>query len=220
MNSGKRESPRLLVYLLLSYIVVVAIVLWFIDLLYQQRVFGFLLSSELVAFSILVYLYRVESTNEYDMKLNKQWVMLGVAAIAVLVLLSLIVSLPSPSPKPNITITMYEGEISATRSGFGFKQSNLTSPGPTLTFTIGDVVNITVYNVGQEPHNWAIVSANQSSAAVLFKAQVRTVDNALQHGGSDWDVFTISQSGNFFYICQVPGHLEEDGMWGRVIANP
>ncbi len=194
--------------------------LWLIDLVSQQRIFGFLLSSALIAFSILVYLYRVVSTNEYEMKLNKLWVSMGVAAIAVLVLLSAVVALPSPSLKPSVYITLYEGEISATRSGFGFNSTNLTSPGPTLTFTVGDVVNITVTNVGQEPHNWAIVTANQSTAPVLFNAQVRTVDDALLHGQSDWDVFQVTQSGTCYYICQVPGHLEEDGMWGKVVVNP
>ncbi len=221
MKSSSKASERLIPLSLLAFIIAVAVILWFLDLVNQWRVFAFLLSAALTAFAMLVYFYRVEITKEYPMKLSKSWLSTGYAAIALLVILSIAVSLPgAPALKPNVTMVLYEGEITATRSGFGFNATNLTSPGPTLNFTVDDVVNMTVYNVGQEPHNWVIVSANQTSAPVLFNAQVATVDFPLQHGDHGSAIFTVTQAGNFFYICQVPGHLTEDGMWGKVIVNP
>ncbi len=215
-------SGRLIPVSLVVFIAVVAVILWFIDLINQWRAFAFLLSAEFTAFAMLVYIYRVAITTEFPMKLSKSWLSTGYGAIILLVILSIAVSLPgAPTPKPNVTIVLYEGEIPAiSRSGFGFNATNLTSPGPTLNFTVGDVVNMTVYNVGQEPHNWAIVSANQTSAPLLFDAHVATIDFPLHHGDYGTDIFTVTEAGNFFYICQIPGHLTEDGMWGRVTVKP
>ncbi len=188
--------------MLLIFIVVIAVAIWSLDLVAQQRTFAFLVSAELVAFAMMVYLYYEENVKE----IGKRWLWAGSVGIAVLVLLSALV-LPSvvfgtPAPKPNVNIVLYEGEVSSTIYGFGYSPSNLTSPGPTLNFKINDVVNVTVTDVGQMPHNWAIVANNQSSSAsVLFNAQIASPTNPLQHGETGSVVFTVTQSGNFY----VPG---------------
>ena len=41
-----------------------------------------------------------------------------------------------------------------------------------MTFTVGNVVNMTVFNAGTMPHNWALVTTNQKDAKVLFGAQI------------------------------------------------
>jgi uncharacterized cupredoxin-like copper-binding protein len=211
------KGSGLLSTLLLIFIVVVGIEMWLLDLIAQQRTFAFLLSAELVAFGMLVYLYYEESPRE----LSRRWLFTGSAALAVLVLLSVAVfpGVTTTTLTPNVSITLYEGEISSSLYGFGYGPSSLVSPGPTLTFKVGDVVNVTVTDVGQQPHNWAIVSTNQTSAPVQFSAQIRSASSPLQHGESGSVVFTVTQAGGFYYICQVPGHVDV-GMWGRVMVNP
>lgn len=200
---------------LLVFMVVVAVLLWLVDLWTQQRVFGFLVSAEFVAFAMLVYLYYKEMPKE----LSRSWLTAGFAALAALMLLATAVfSGFGTGPTPNVTVTLYAGEVSMGTFGFGESASAITSPGPTLTFKVGDVVDFTLVVAGQLPHNWAMVSANESSAPVLFGAQVGTGDNPLLSGQTGKVLFTVTEAGEFFYICQVPGHLQL-GMWGQVVVS-
>jgi uncharacterized cupredoxin-like copper-binding protein len=214
------KGPGLIATLLLVLIVVVAVAAWTLDLVAQQRTFAFLLAAELVAFTMMVYVYYVENVKE----LSRRWLFAGAMGLALLLLLGAAVlpnvSSANTAPSPNVSVQLFEGEISSTLYGFGYSSNSLTSPGPTLTFKVSDVVNVTVTNVGQLPHDWAIVNGNQSSSApVLFNAQIASPNSPLQHGQSGSVVFTVTQAGNFYYICQVPGH-ENVGMWGNVIVNP
>jgi len=208
----------LIAVLLLIFIIVTAVTMWTLDLIAQQRTFAFLLSAELIAFAMLVYLYYGETPKE----VSRQWLFSGALALAVVVLLGVSV-IPgvttTPSTSPNVNVTLYEGAISSSIYGFGYTANSLVSPGPTLTFKVGDVVNVTVTDVGQLPHNWAIVSTNQTSASVEFNAQIRSGSSPLQHEETGSVIFTVTKAGDFYYICQVPGHVDL-GMWGKVIVNP
>ncbi len=116
---------------------------------------------------------------------------------------------------PVVNVTLYEGEINATTYGFGNTSSSLTSPGPTLHFQVSDIVNVTVYNVGILPHAWALTDAPQTNANVLFNAEIGSAESPLAPGTNGSVAFQVTQAGDFFYICPVPGHAEL-GMWGNV----
>ena len=107
---------------------------------------------------------------------SKKLLLSGFAALGVLVLLAAAVfagvGTSPPLPPPNVSVTLYAGQVSLTVYGFGNSATSITSPGPTLTFKVGDVVNMTVFNVGTMPHNWALTTTNQTSAKVLFGAQI------------------------------------------------
>jgi plastocyanin len=119
---------------------------------------------------------------------------------------------------PTVNILLYEGEVSATKYGFGNTSSTLTSPGPTLRFNLTDVVNITVINVGKMPHAFAITSAPKTGSHVLFNAEIGSASNPLQPGKQGSVIFTLGNAGSFFYICPIPGHAEA-GMYGSVIIT-
>ena len=120
---------------------------------------------------------------------------------------------------PTVNILLYEGEISGSQFGFGYSPNTLTSPGPTLRFTISDVVNITVVNVGKMPHAFAITKAPMTGATVLFNAEIGSVANPLQPGQSGSVIFTPNNAGSsFFYICPLSGHAEA-GMYGSVVIS-
>jgi plastocyanin len=211
------KGPGLIAVLLLIFIIVAAVTMWTLDLIAQQRTFAFLLSAELIAFAMIVYLYYVETPKD----ISRRWLFGGAIALAVAVLLaaSVIPGVTTTNTVPNVNIILYEGAVSSSLYGFGYSANNLVSPGPTLTFKVGDIVNVTVTDVGQLPHNWAIVSTNQTSAPVQFKAQIRSASSPLQHGESGSVVFTVTEAGDYYYICQVPSHVDL-GMWGKVIVNP
>ena len=211
------KGPAFIAVLLLVFIVVTAITMWTLDLIAQQRTFALLLSAELIAFAMMVYLYYVETPKD----ISRRWLFAGAIALAAVVLLaaSVIPGVTNTSTTPNVNITLYEGAVSSNLYGFGYSANNLVSPGPTLTFKVGDIVNVTVTDVGQLPHNWAIVSTNQTSAPVQFNAQIRSASSPLQHGESGSVVFTVTKAGDYYYICQVEGHVDL-GMWGKVVVNP
>jgi plastocyanin len=117
-----------------------------------------------------------------------------------------------------VQVTIYAGEITTSQYGFGNSSATITSPGPTLTFHSGDTVNVTLQNAGTMAHNWAIVDTKSSTGTVLWSAQIASSTNGVQVGQSESVTFTVGNSGNYYYICQVDGHVAL-GMWGNVVVE-
>jgi nitrite reductase (NO-forming) len=118
---------------------------------------------------------------------------------------------------PTVNIVLYEGEISPTKYGFGNSSTQLTSPGPTIRFTLSDVVNITVVNVGTMPHAFEITNTPKTGSTLLFNAQIGQ-SSYLEPGQKGTTIFTPTKAGSFYYICPVPGHAEL-GMYGAVVIT-
>lgn len=124
-------------------------------------------------------------------------------------------SIQSGGPKPTVDIILYAKEIAGAEFGFGLSPVNITSPGPTLRFKVGDVVNLTLVNIGNIPHSFAIVSALSENAPVVFDSTIGTGSQPLLPGSRMSKVFKVNQLGKYYYMCTVPGH-EELGMYGNV----
>ena len=73
--------------LLVILMAVIAVTMWTLDLVAQQRTFAFLLSAELIAFAMVVYLYYGETAQE----VSRRWLITGAIAIAVVVILSVVI---------------------------------------------------------------------------------------------------------------------------------
>ena len=80
----KSNHLRLIAIFFLAFLVVVVVAIWLLNLVTQQRIFGFLMSAEFVAFALLVYLYYEENPQE----INKKLLLCGFAALIVLVFLA------------------------------------------------------------------------------------------------------------------------------------
>lgn len=120
---------------------------------------------------------------------------------------------------PTVNITLYAGEIGGGKMGFGYSPDALTSPGPTLRFTLSDVVNITVINAGKMPHAFAVTEVPQTGASVLFNAQAGSPSDPIMPGQQASTVFSPGYAGSsFYYICPISGHAAA-GMWGSVIVT-
>ena len=129
-------------------------------------------------------------------------------------------SQPGTTKTPT-SVTLYEGDVQTAgglQGQFGLTSNSLTSPGPTLNFTLNEYVKVTVYNLGPLPHNWAIVSSKSDVTSVLFNAQIQSASNPITPQSSGSVTFTVNQAGNFFYVCQVPGNVDL-GMWGNVAVT-
>ncbi len=152
------------------------------------------------------------------------YITIGIIIVVIIIIVGLYYATTLGSNQigsPNVTIQLYEGEITVNgqvHGAFGNSKDNLTSPGPTLNFKVGDIVKITVNNVGTLAHNWAIVTDKSSLNSVLFNAQIGSGSNPISPGSSGSVTFKVSQSGNFNYICQVPGHVDL-GMYGNVVIS-
>jgi lysylphosphatidylglycerol synthetase-like protein (DUF2156 family) len=115
------KGTGLIAVLLLIFIIVVAAAMWSLDLIVQQRTFAFLLSAELIAFAMLVYLYYGESPKE----ISRRWLFAGSVALAVVILLGISVfpGVTTTSNSLNVNITLYKGEISSTLYGFEYNMN-------------------------------------------------------------------------------------------------
>lgn len=71
---------------LVSYMIVVAAYLWFIDLLAKQEEFGFFLATELAALSMLIYIGRKPNYTS----VKKSWLLLGCASIVFVLTMALL----------------------------------------------------------------------------------------------------------------------------------
>jgi len=106
-------------------------------------------------------------------------------------------------------------ENGTTVYGFGLDPSELTSPGPTLRFNLSSTVYVRFQNYGSENHTWAITEKLDRNAPILFDAQIGTNDNPIPPLNGGEDLFEVTQTGSFYYIDTLPGHLDQ-GMWGRI----
>lgn len=116
------------------------------------------------------------------------------------------------------TTTAFSGDVFEKDYAFGFSQNAFAMPGPTLNLRLNESVTVIVHNLGPTGHNWAIVQTKSDTAPVMFSAQAGTPQSPIASGGSVSVTFTPDTAGNYFYICQVPGHLDL-GMWGNVVVS-
>lgn len=119
---------------------------------------------------------------------------------------------PSATPSPSQTPTGTPMTLYVASYGYGNTAESITSPGPTLQLNVGQTYTMTVYNVGGS-HSWEIVPT-KAVGTPLFGAEI----GIIQSGQSSSVTFTPDQTGNFFYVCTVLGHIEF-GMWGNVVVS-
>jgi len=296
---------------LLLFMIIIAVVLWLTDPLKEQRAFGLLLSAELIAFSMLVYMYYKKDL----VQLRRSWFSSGFVALALLVILAgfafsdfgifsqkIFPLSVSASPTsviigvnelqqfnasvtggvspysyqwyvnsssvsgansssftfnssstgsyeiyvnitdsvgmtvesniasatvvvPNVTVVLYGGPVNSPAGssvyGFGNSSSSITSPGPPLSFKVGDVVEITFHNNDtMSGHNWALVTQKNSTAPLAFpNAQIASGSSPVPSGGTASTIFAVTQAGTYYYVCQVDSHVTL-GMWGNVTVTP
>lgn len=121
--------------------------------------------------------------------------------------------------QPTTTITLYAGELPGGRFGFGLSPDNITSPGPTIRVRVGEVVQITLINVGDVRHAFVITpQVVRTNPEVLFGAQIGSAARPLGSGEQGSVIFVATEPGEFFYQCPVANHGPK-GMWGKIIVE-
>jgi FtsP/CotA-like multicopper oxidase with cupredoxin domain len=144
--------------------------------------------------------------------------LVGAAAVLIFNLQPPMVN-SNPSKTTTAIIVLYEGEMSDGKFGFGTAPNNLTSPGPTIGFSTSDTVNLTVVNVGKQPHAFAITTTPNAGAPVLFNAVIGSTSTPLQPGQEGSVIFTPNNAAfDYWYISPVSGDVGA-GMYGAVIVS-
>lgn len=117
-------------------------------------------------------------------------------------------------------MTLYAGSVTTGSGTYGFGNSatDITSPGPTLNLVEGTSYTVTVDNVATDMvHSFEIVPTMAASSTPLFGAGI-DLTSYIQPGSSGSVTFTPNQTGNFYYVCTVPGHIQL-GMYGSVVVT-
>lgn len=99
-------------------------------------------------------------------------------------------------------------------SGWGFSSGSLTSPGPTITVTEGDVVNLTLTNMDTgyyAPSHQFLLSYHNSSTPQSDDV----VSSFFASGNTIVLSFTANVSGTFTYYCTV----HPSPMYGTFVVN-
>ncbi len=161
------------------------------------------------------------------MKASILAILLSVLGLGIWLALALVILVPGLQPPltgqpstltPNKEFTLYLGEIN-NEFAFGFSPDSLSVPGPDIVVERGDIVKISLINIGRIPHAFGIGFSPTSQTEYVFEGSEIPGGKAIPPGGEAEVIFIANQVGEFYYICTVPGH-PENGMWGHFIVNP
>ncbi|HIQ13619.1 MAG TPA: hypothetical protein EYH44_04465 [Thermoprotei archaeon] len=121
--------------------------------------------------------------------------------------------------EPTVEVILYAGELEVDGGlayGFGLSPDEISSPGPDLEFKQGDVVRFIIRNVGEIPHNFAIVRAvDPLNPDIVDDYQTPNINSNEEIA----IVVQFNQVGELQYQCTVPGHSDL-GMWGNITISP
>ncbi len=118
-------------------------------------------------------------------------------------------------------IDIYAGELSSSSYGFGMSSNSIASnPAPTLTLNSGESYTVILHNIStqSQSHNFAIVATQSSTGTIEWNAVIGSASNPVAPGSTGSVTFTAGSPGNYYYVCQVDGHVAL-GMWGKVVVN-
>jgi FtsP/CotA-like multicopper oxidase with cupredoxin domain len=140
--------------------------------------------------------------------MNVRWI---VAPILVLCIVAFVTSQARYAEAETVrNFTLY-GDYTA---GWGFSADNITSPGPTITVDLNDVVNLTLVNLNTE--SWAahrfLLSYENSSTPQSGDA----LSPQIGPGETIIFTFTANVSGTFTYYCT----HHTSPMYGTFIVIP
>ena len=152
--------------------------------------------------------------------MNKTSMYLIVAVVVIVIIVGGVLAYVLTRPG-TVAVEAIQWMSTASEYKFGTSAGSLSSPGPTLTFTAGQTYTITLHNVGTMLHNFAIVTTKtDGSTSLAFSgAQIGSASNPIVAGSTGSCTFTAGTSGNYYYICQVDGHVSL-GMWGTSNSKP
>ena len=137
---------------------------------------------------------------------SRTGVIVGLAAVLLLTTISLF----APAPVSGADFTLY----GAAGAGWGFTPTTISSPGPTLTVTQGEMVHLSLFSADGAPHSWCIdYSGNNACEAGENES---AVFSSMTIPASHMFIVT-GAPGTYNYVCGVHGGLVMNGLF-RIVA--
>lgn len=117
-----------------------------------------------------------------------------------------------------VILRIVGGEVDVTKYGYAFKGEELKSPGPDIRVKVGTKITVIFENIGNLPHTFAVTEEKKFDADPLWGAQIGSPTDPVGSKKSGQVTFVPKKPGEYYYVCQVPGHIEL-GMWGIFIVE-
>ena len=132
--------------------------------------------------------------------------------VAAIVLASLLLgSVGFATPARGMSSPTY---LFASRStGWGFTNTSLTSPGPSLDVDVGEHVILNLTSLDGRNHNWFIDYNNNSAV----NANESYSDSGTFRGNLQYDFTVGNQTGTFVYRSRFAG---DGNLWGTITVHP
>lgn len=89
---------------------------------------------------------------------------------------------------------------------------------PEIRVKAGDSVTINLVNNGKMPHAFGVLTNPEDPESIVFDAKFGSANNPILKGQTGSVTFIADRTGNYLYICTVPGH-ETLGMKGNFIVE-
>ncbi|HEV2193104.1 MAG TPA: plastocyanin/azurin family copper-binding protein [Nitrosopumilaceae archaeon] len=86
---------------------------------------------------------------------------------------------------------------------------------PEIHASVGDKIVFDVTNAGKSFHAFAITDSKEGPGPAIDGTTIGTADNPMKPGAKGEVTFVPAKTGEYFYICAVPGHREL-GMVGKI----
>ena len=132
---------------------------------------------------------------------------IGAVVLAGLLLASFGFAIPA-------TATASPTYLYANRStGWGFTNTSLTSPGPSLEVEVGEHVTLNLTSVDGRNHNWFIDYNNNS----IVDANESYSDSGTFRGNLQYNFTVGDQTGTFVYRSRFNG---DGNLWGDITVRP
>jgi len=120
-----------------------------------------------------------------------------------------------PAAAANVNYTLFGGRQGAPGAGWSFNNTQMSSPGPNLTATVGDTVTITVNATDGRSHSWYL-DYNNSGTWDQPEEPGADFPNATT-GEAVTFSFVANQNGTFDYASSQGG---DGAMVGTFIISP
>jgi hypothetical protein len=140
-----------------------------------------------------------------DIMSNRRKALVSIVALACLVLAPAAFS--APAAAANVGIHLWGNST----GGWGLSNSTIKSPGPHLTFTLGDNVTIVLNGTDGRSHNFYVDYNNDSAVSPGEPSSPTFRTNALT-----WN-FTANKNGTFVYRSSSG---RDASMWGNITILP
>jgi len=145
---------------------------------------------------------------------HKAFILLVSFAFAIVAPLAL----STPATAAPVTYTLFAGRGSTAGTGWSFNNTTLSSPGPTLTATVGDTVTLILNRTDARFHSWYIDYNNNSAWNPGTPNNESGTDfpNATTFQAVTWS-FVPTKNGTFYYRSS---HGGDGALWGLITVAP